>query len=182
MRQPHLIFDTEALCGRLLMAESRFEAAEQCYRRALEAAVDLAEVAPVRLAYVQDELGYCLMVRRRTGEGLRLVHAGLEGLEARGLLSQAAPLLLDLCYGYLQSGRYGAARTFGGVYLDSVVPEEDGAGRTALYLLAEACRLDGSDEEARRWLDRLAGLHPGFRMLRACLDAFDFRRVIPLKC
>jgi tetratricopeptide (TPR) repeat protein len=161
-REPFLVCTAEGFCGRLLMRDCRFGAAEECYRRALDASVAPASVPEIHQALLCDNLGYCLMARGRVAEGLRLVHSALETLESLGAMALAAPLLLNLCYGYLQSARYFAARYFGEACLDRASGgTDDLLERTALYLLGEACRLDGDGEGARSCFDRLAG-YPAF--------------------
>lgn len=181
-REPLLVCTAEGFCGRLLMLDCRFGAAEECYRRALDTTAAPASVPEIHRALLYDNLGYCLIAQGRVAEGLRLVHSALEMLEALGALAFAAPLLLNLCYGYLQSARYSAARYFGEAGLDRASGgTDDLLERTALYLLGEACRLDGDDEGARSCFDRLASHYPGFRNLRAYLDVLDFRCLIHLK-
>jgi tetratricopeptide (TPR) repeat protein len=168
--------------GMLLTVDSRFEEAAEVYRRALSRTEGREGVPPVFRSVWRDNLGYCLIALDRVPEGLALVHDALDALEKEGAKSYTVFPLLDLCFGYLKSERYGEARFFGESGLERVpLCGEPGVAKSFLYLLGETCHLAGDDGAARDYFDRLANLYPEFRNLRAYLEVFDFRNVINLR-
>ena len=179
---PRLLASAEATQGMLFSVDSQFEAAADCYRRALEVSAPPARVSSLARALWQDELGYCLIALDRTSEGLPLVHEALETIEKSGATSQTVFSLMDLCFGYLKGDQYEAARYFGEGCLERApLSGDDTVERNVLYLLGEACHLGGDKDAARIYFDRLASLYPDFRNLRAYLEVFDFRNVINLR-
>lgn len=179
---PLLVAGAEATHGMLLSVDSRFEEAAECYRRALEITAPPASVSASFRAFWQDELGYCLISLDRTAEGLKLVHGALEVLEGSGARAHTLFPLLDLCFGYLKADRYEESRYFGEACLERIgLTVDESVERNVLYLLGEACHLAGDEDSARDYFDRLAGLYPEFRNLRAYLEVFDFRNVINLR-
>ena len=194
LSDPFLAVTAENQAGSILTADSRFEEAAASYRRCLDLA-DLsnatpggtpAPFSPAWRAICQDNLGYSLIALDRLPEGLALVHASFETLEALGARTYSIIPLVDLCFGYLKSDRYAEARYFGEAALERLA-EPEAAGEAAaseknvLYLLGEACHLAGDDGGAHVYFDRLANLYPEFRNLRAYLEVFDFRNVINLR-
>ncbi len=168
--------------GNLLTADSAFAEAETAYRSVLETAAPAAGLSDVFRAVISDNLGYCMLALDRLGEGLKTVHAALDTLEAHGAASYTVYPLLDLCYGYCKLDRFAEARYFGEAGLDRVHLTSDATvEKNLLYLLGEVCHLNGDDEAAAGYFDRLAAHYPEFRNLRAYLDVFDFRNVINLR-
>ncbi len=179
---PLLLAGAESTQGTLLVVDSRFEEAAECYRRALETSAPPVRVPALFRALWQDNLGYCLLALDRTSEGLPLVHDALETIEKAGATAHTVFPLMDLCFGYLKGDRYEEARYFGEACLERApLSGDDTIERNVLYLLGEACHLGGDEDAARDYFDRLASLYPDFRNLRAYLEVFDFRNVINLR-
>lgn len=179
---PLLLAGAESTQGTLLVVDSRFEEAAECYRRALDVSAPPARVSALARALWQDNLGYCLIALDRTSEGLPLVHDALETIERAGATAHTVFPLMDLCFGYLKGDRYEEARYFGEACLERApLSGDESVERNVLYLLGEACHLGGDEDSARDYFDRLASLYPDFRNLRAYLEVFDFRNVINLR-
>lgn len=179
---PLLLAGAENMQGTVLAADSRFEEAAECYRRALEISAPPVRVSELYRALWQDNLGYCLIALDRTQEGMALVHSALETIEKAGATVHTVFPLMDLCFGYLKGDRYEEARYFGEACLERApLSSDDSVERNVLYLLGEACHLGGDEDAARDYFDRLASLYPDFRNLRAYLEVFDFRNVINLR-
>jgi tetratricopeptide (TPR) repeat protein len=179
---PLLLAGAESTRGTVLAADSRFEEAAECYRRALDVSAPPVVVSPLYRALWQDNLGYCLIALDRTQEGMQLVHDALETIERSGATVHTVFPLMDLCFGYLKGDRYEEARYFGEACLERApLSGDDTIERNVLYLLGEACHLGGDEDAARDYFDRLASLYPDFRNLRAYLEVFDFRNVINLR-
>jgi tetratricopeptide (TPR) repeat protein len=168
--------------GNALAADSRFDEAAAAYRSALERTEAEAVVLSVPRAQWSDNLGYCLIAEDRVTEGLALVHPALDTLEKEAARGFTVYPLLDLCFGYLKLDRFAEARWFGEEGLSRVAAAGDlEAEKNLLYLLGETSHLSGDSAASQDYFDRLAGLYPDFRNLRAYLDVFDFRNVINLR-
>jgi tetratricopeptide (TPR) repeat protein len=179
---PFLVACAESTQGTVLAADSRFEEAAACYRRAIDLSAPPARIPTLFRALWQDNLGYCLIALDRTQEGMQLVHDALETIEKAGATAHTVFPLMDLCFGYLKGDRYEEARYFGEACLERApLSTDDTVERNVLYLLGEASHLGGDEDAARDYFDRLASLYPDFRNLRAYLEVFDFRNVINLR-
>ena len=179
---PLLLAGAESTQGTVLAADSRFEEAAECYRRAIDLSAPPVCIPALFRALWQDNLGYCLIALDRTQEGMQLVHDALETIEKAGATAHTVFPLMDLCFGYLKGDRYEEARYFGEACLERApLSGDDTVGRNVLYLLGEACHLSGDEDAACDYFDRLASLYPDFRNLRAYLEVFDFRNVINLR-
>ncbi len=168
--------------GNLLTADSSFAQAAEAYTRALATVKGVPGFPEIYLTVWRENLGYCLLAEGRLADGLSMVHECLEILENKGAVSFTLVPLMDLCYGYLMADRYEEAILFGEKGLSMTEASADPSiEKNLLYLLGEACHLSGNTHDAQHYFDRLAGLYPEFRNLRAYLDVFDFRNVINLR-
>jgi TolA-binding protein len=90
-----------------------------------------------------------------------------------------AEAYVDLCYGYVEIGRYKQARLYGEAALE--IAKEPRQIRNAHYLLGEACYKDGDTEGATFHFDELSKFYPQFRNLKNLLFAIDLRSMVNLK-
>jgi tetratricopeptide (TPR) repeat protein len=164
--------------GNLCVYESRIDEAIAYYAQVLELTPDDQEHA-LRLAFVTQNLGYARLMRSETEEGLRLIHAAVDALEASGAGGYAAESYIDLCYGYIELGDYATARTWGELGLAEAT--ENRQVRNAHFLLGEAAYKEGDHETAEFHFEKLALLYPDFPHLKALLFALDLRGMVNLK-
>jgi tetratricopeptide (TPR) repeat protein len=168
------------LMGNLLLAESHLDEACAEYERALALT---AELSPLQLALLLDNVGYCRLLRGRHIEGFGLVFRSLRilrRLNARGY--QRGPHI-SLAFGYLEIGRYHRAVRHGFAALR--LAEEVGDDQTvknALYLLGEAASEIGSPDDARRcWETLQRRFYPGQQRLADALMTVGVRRLLNLR-
>lgn len=166
--------------GNLLLAESQPEAALAAYHEAL---ATMPAGNAVWRARVLDNLGYCRVLQGRLREGFSLLLDSLRTLRRLGARRFELSTRLDLCFAYLEAGRYRRAIAHGEAAL--ALSEEfadDEALKNALYLLGDAVNLAGDAARARALFSRLqhdyfprSGFIPDF------LLAVDVRKMVNLR-
>jgi tetratricopeptide (TPR) repeat protein len=133
-------------------------------------------------AIIRDNLGYCLMCTGDFDSGIELCRDAAATLESIGSAQYLAEVLQDLCYGHLQRGEFGAARTFGEEALEYARKFQlSTIERNTLMLLADAAMDEGDEQSTEAYLDRLAAYYPDFHGMKNFLRAFNVREVINLK-
>jgi tetratricopeptide (TPR) repeat protein len=179
VRDPYWEAGLHNQMGSFFLLESRFAEAAEEYRRALDADPEAPEL---RLAVSWHNLGYCCLVLGDTRNGIELLYRSLAVHRRARVADRQMQAHLDLCYGHLETGRYGLARRHGGRALALAEEHGDAFGlKNALYLLGEAERLLGHDDRARACFDRLQRLFPDTPFLTDVLMAVDIRQMINLR-
>jgi len=168
------------LMGNLLLAESRLDEACAEYEQALAAT---AELPPLRLALILDNIGYCRLLAGRRSDGFRLVFRSLRMLRRLGASSYQRYPHSALAFGYLEIGRCDRAARHGLTALR--LAEEvgdDQSIKNALYLLGEAANLMGSPDDARRCFASLQRrFYPNHEHLTETLMAVGVRGLLNLR-
>ena len=166
--------------GNCLVDESRFDEAVKEYRRAL--AFQPEEPSILR-AQVLVNLGYCRIAQGRIRQGLTLTFRGLRWLRRFGAYGYQAVPHLDLCYAYIELGRYDRARHHGqrGLAIAEDCGEVDRV-KMALYLLGETESAAGDFEEAYDYFSRLQRqFYPESPQLPELMVFMDMRRMVNLR-
>lgn len=168
------------LLGNLLLAESRMKEAVEEYEHALALMPSGEEVWA---AHVWDNLGYCRVLQRRTGEGFELLIRALRTFRRYGARPYQLESHLDLSFAYLEIDRPRAALRHGETALRLASELEDAEARkNALYLCGQAAILCGDRDLARF---RFAELQSGFYQDLPGVDDFllevDVRSLVNLK-
>ena len=166
--------------GNCLMHDSRFEQAAGEYQEALEL---LGEKPTVLTAMATANLGYCLMMQGKIRAGASLSFQALRWFRRLGARLYEAWPHLDLCYAYLELGRFRRAREHGRQAL--AVSEETGETgwvKIALFLLGETERSAGDLEAAWDHFSRLQqGYYPDNPQVTELLVAVGMRQVVHLR-
>lgn len=166
--------------GNLLLAETQLPGAIEAYEQALSI---LSEGNDVWRARILDNLGYCRVLQGRLREGFALLFGSLRMLRRVGARRFELSTRLDLCFAYLEAGRYRKAMQHGEVAL--AYAEEFGdadALKNALYLLGEAANLTGETVRARELFGRLQReYYPGNHFISDFLLAVDVRKMVNLR-
>ncbi len=175
-----LVAESHNQIGNCLMHDSRFEQAATEYRQALEL---LSEDPSVMRALAMANLGYCLMMRGKLRPGVRLSFQSLRWFRRFGARLYEAWPHLDLCYAYLEMGRFRRAREHGRRALE--IGEEIGeSGRikTALFLLGDVERTAGDLDAAWEHFSRLQQeFYPDSPQVAELMIAVGMRQVVPLR-
>jgi tetratricopeptide (TPR) repeat protein len=166
--------------GNCLVDESRFDEAVKAYRRAL---TFQPEEPSVLRAQVLVNLGYCWIVQGKIRKGLTLTFRALRWLRRFGAYAYEAVPHLDLCYAYIELGRYHRARRHGlrGLAIAEDCGEVDRV-KIALYLLGETESAAGQYEEAYDYFSRLQQrFYPESPQLRELMVFVDMRQMVNLR-
>jgi len=153
------------LVGTLAARASRFDEAEEAFRRCMEAHAGADGYQRVMAAQVEDNLGYVMLCTDRLDEGIRRCEAAravLEEYEAEHYLYE---VLQDLCYGY-------------------VLTDELEIAKNCLFLLSEIAVRRGDTFGARRYLHELTAYYPEAGVSEEIIDVFlatDLTTVVNLR-
>ncbi len=178
---PHwLVAESHNQIGNCLMNDSRFEQAAAEYRQALELS---SEEPTVLRALFTVNLGYCLMMLGKIRAGARLSFQSLRWFRRFGARVYEAWPHLDLCYAYLELGRYRRAREHGRRAL--AIGEETGESsriKTALFMLGETERSAGDLDAAWDHFSRLQQeFYPDSPQIVELMLAVGMRKVVNLR-
>jgi tetratricopeptide (TPR) repeat protein len=168
------------LRANLELTANRFAEASRLYQRALRL---WPEGSPVWHALIQENLGYCFVVRGFLAKGFRLLYQSLRTLRRAGATRFEAGPRLSLCFAHLEAGRGTTAARHGERALAIATAAGDREGRKmALYLVGEACKHSGRLDEAREHFGALQReFYPHGPHLPQMLLAIDVRRLLNLK-
>lgn len=166
--------------GNLLLAESRAEEARELYAEALER---MPRQSPVWRARVLDNLGYCEILAGRMRRGFELLFESLRAIRRAGAPLFEISTRLDLCFAYMEAGRFARAIRHGEIALRlSEELGDDESVKNALYLLGEAANLANDPNTARARFTRLQKtFFPENPFIPDFLLSVDVRRLINLK-
>lgn len=166
--------------GNFLLAQSFFDQAVTEYGEALFL---LPETATERELLVQINLGYAALVLGDRPRAFELLYASLRRLNRLGLKRGQMIAHIDLCYAHLEATRYRDAVRNGlrGLALAQELGEVD-SQKNALYLLGQACNLEGNEDAARTYFSHLQEqFYPQTRGIADFLLAVDVRKMINLR-
>ncbi len=166
--------------GNSLVDESRFDEAVREYRRAL---TFQREEPSILRAQVLINLGYCWIVQGKVRRGLSLTFRSLRWLRRFGAHRYEVVPQLDLCYAYIELGRYDRARDHGqrGLAIAEEFGDQDRV-KIALYLLGETESAAGNYEEAYDYFSRLQRqFYPESPRLPELMVFMDMRQMVNLR-
>lgn len=163
-----------------LMDESYFVDAAAEYRRALELEDDQQSLLHASLI---ANLGYCQMMMGDLKQGFSCAYQALRRFRQIGTELYEVWSHLDLCYGYLELGRYERARRHGQRAL--VLAEASGDPdriKNSLFLLGDAERALGNNEVAYQHFDHLQHrFYPDSPEVAGLMTVVGMRQVVNLR-
>lgn len=163
-----------------LMDESYFEEAAAEYRRALELEEDSDSLL---YASLTANLGYCLMMMGDLKQGFSCSYKAFRRFRKVGNELYEVWSHLDLCYGYLELGRYERARRHGERAL--AIAESSGDPdriKNALFLLGDVERALGHDAAAYEHFSHLQHrFYPDAPEVAGLMAVVGMRQVVNLR-
>ncbi|MEO8503512.1 MAG: hypothetical protein ABI609_06400 [Acidobacteriota bacterium] len=164
--------------GNLMVARGDLAAAHPEYERAQAMC---PEGRPLWRAMIEENLGYVEAALGHLGAGAAMIERSLATLETLGTLELATTARLSLSFARLQAGRGADATHLALESLAAADPHGEQA-KTALYLLAEAAKINGHRTEARIWFERLLReFYPQQLHLLELLMILDLRGLVSIK-
>jgi len=182
LNDPNWLARCHNLLGNLHLVQSRLEPALREYRRALK--IRMQEKVPNKfsIGYLKDNIGYCLILLGRYGEGIREIREAMRMAERVGNTRCVCECSHDLAFGLMQLRRLGEAESCGERALQ--LAEQIGCAeivKNCYYILGEINHLRGDEARRDHFFSLLQNLHPTVPRLREFLCAFDVSKIIALR-
>ncbi len=177
-----LLAPAHNLLGNILLNQSYLDEALGEYETALEIWDSHPAPTPYLKAILEENLGYCLLLKDRLEEGTRRIRHALGLAREVGDHRCVAECKQDLCYGLLLQGEYAEAAAMGEAALaDARENAYRDIEENCHYLLGEIGTKTGNLERRDRHFERLQALHPELPFLKDFLCAVDVTGFITLK-
>lgn len=170
------------LVGNIYMNMSYLDDALAEYRFAIAIAERGGLTSSVPVDYFKDNLGYCLLLKKRHRQGIAIILEALQVALSNGNARCIAECHQDLSFAYMQLKQYPLAEEYGEKSL-RLATEQDYKDivKNCYYLLGEINLLMGREEQSNRYFDRLQELYPNLGTLKDFLRTFDVSNIINLK-
>ena len=163
-----------------LMDESYFDEAAVEYERALALETDESSLLHASLV---TNLGYCHMMLGRLKDGIRCAFRALRRMRQLGAELYEVWPHLDLCYAYLELGRWRRAQQHGLAALQLAERAGDpDRVKTCLFLLGETARVAGDTATAHEtFTDLQRRFYPQSPEIVDLMVAVEMRQVVNLR-
>lgn len=165
--------------GNTLVADSQFAAAVSALNEAVDALRECDqsrdEIRSLR-PVVLGNLGGAHVLAGSIFEGVAIIETVLGDLDEEYNVVEGC---LDLCYGYMELGRYDIAESYGLRALRAA--EVKRQVRNANHLLGEICLRTARYDESDAYFDVVAGFYPEFKNVKQLLVAVDLCAVVNWK-
>ncbi len=179
---PEALAPVHNVLGNIHLSRSYLDEALAEYETALELRRVQAGDTRFSRAILEENIGYCLLLRKQFDEGMARIHEALRLAREVGDGRCRAECLQDLCYGLLLQGRHeealpmgeaamAAAREMG--FLDIV--------ENCNYLLGELGTRTENHAMRDRHFQELQQMHPELPFLKDFLCSVDVTGIITLK-
>jgi len=180
--QPEFRAPAHNLLGNIFLSQNYMDEALQEYGRALALCEDKSGDSRYLRAIVEENVGYCLLLKQRFEEGITRIHRALQLADEVGDRRCRAECLQDLCYGLLLQGQHSSALAMG----EAALNESSNAGYPDIvenchYLLGELGTQTGDLVLRDHHFDLLQTMHPEIPFLKDFLCAVDVTSIITLK-
>jgi len=165
--------------GITLAADSKFTQAIEVLEEGLQQMALLADGRDDHRslhAAILGNLGGARVLSGKFAEGVALLEVAVQQLDDDYSVVEAC---LDLCFGYLELGRYELAEFYGRSALESAaIPRQV---RNANHLMGELCVRTERYDESDAYFDVVAKFYPDFRNVKQLLMAVDLCSVVNWK-
>lgn len=165
--------------GITLIADSQFAKGIEVLEEALAAMAPLGDARADHrslTAAILGNLGGAKVLNGEYEEGVKILESVFARLDDEYLVVEAC---LDLCFGYLELGRYDLAEGYGRRALESASVKRQ--VRNANHLLGELCLRTGRYDESDAFFDVVASYYPDFKNVKQLLVAVDLSSVVNWK-
>jgi tetratricopeptide (TPR) repeat protein len=179
---PDMLAACHNLIGNIFLSQNYLDEALAAYHTALELRRVQPEDVRHSIAILEDNIGYCQLLKKQYGEGTERILAALQLAEEVSDRRCRAECLQDLCYGHLLRGEHEKAAVWGERALGAAL--EAGYGDIAEnchYLLGAVADQLGDLEQRDRHFARLQELHPELPFLKDFLCSVDVTHIITLR-
>ncbi len=152
------------------------------YRFALNLSQKAGLGASYPIDYIKENLGYCLLLKKRLRQGIAIILEALQIAMSNGNTRCLVECYQDLSFAYMQLRELPRAEEYGEKAL-AIAEEKDYKDilKNCYYLLGEINLLLGNEERSDHYLDRLQALYPHLPVLKDFLRTFDVSSIINLK-
>jgi tetratricopeptide (TPR) repeat protein len=170
------------LIGNIYMNMSYMDDALAEYRFALALCEKGDPSGYYPMDWIKDNLGYCLLLKKRHKQGLAVILEALQMTLQNGNTRCLGECYQDLSFAYLQLKQLKLAQEYGEKAL--ALATEKGYKdilKNCYYLLGEIHLLLGEDAQSDRYFSRLQELYPHLGVLKEFLRTFDVSNILNLK-
>jgi tetratricopeptide (TPR) repeat protein len=170
------------LVGNIYMNMSYLDDAMTEYRAALSIGREAGLGTAYPFDYIRENLGYCLLLKKKHRQGIAIILEALEAARANGNTRCVVECHQDLSFAYMQVKELKRAEEYGLKALETAT-EKDYLDiiKNCYYLLGEIYLLMGDDAKSDAYFDRLQALYPHLAVLKDFLRTFDVSSIINLK-
>ncbi len=179
---PEYLAPVHNLHGNILLSQTYLDEALAQYRTSL--ALRLAQAGDTRFsrAILQENIGYCLLLKKEIASGTEWLRAALALADEVGDRRCRAECLQDLCYGHLLGGAHEDAIAEGrAAFLEAQRSGFKDIAENCHYLLGELGTRTGRAEMRDHHFAELERLHPEVPFLQEFLCTVDVTDFITLK-
>ena len=170
------------LIANIYMNMSYLDDAMAEYRFALSISQKAGLGTSYPIDYIKENLGYCLLMKKRYRQGIAIILEALQISLANGNTRCLVECYQDLCFAYMQLKELKQAEEHGEKAL-KIATEKDYKDivKNCYYLLGEVNLLMGNEERSDYYFDRLQEFYPHLPVLKQFLRTFDVSNIINLK-
>jgi len=170
------------LIANIYMNMSYLDDAVAEYRYALSIGEKAGLGAQWPVDYIKENLGYCLLLKKRYRQGIAIILEALQIALTHGNSRCIAECYQDLSFAYMQIKEYPQARDHSEKALE-IAGKHDykDIQKNCYYLLGETYLLMGDDPKSDVYFDRLQEYYPHLPVLKEFLRNFDVSNILNLK-
>ena len=152
------------------------------YRFALSLSEKGGLGASYPIDYIKENLGYCLLLKKRYRQGIAIILEALQIALSNGNTRCLAESHQDLSFAYMQIKEFARAAEYGEQALKIATEQEYlDILKNCYYLLGEIYLLMGDEMKSDHYFQRLQELYPNLPVLKDFLRTFDVSNIINLK-
>lgn len=170
------------LLGNIYMNKSYLDDAVQQFRFALAVGESGGLKALWPVDTITENLGYCLLLKKRYRRGIAIIQKALEIAETNGNARCVSESHQDLSFAFMQTKELPLAADHGEKALTLAMQQDyKDIQKNCYYLLGEIHLLQGDEAKSDHYFDRLQEFFPHLPVIKDFLRNFDVSSIINLK-